>query len=116
MTTPGNGKTPLAVGAIAALLASACCLGPLMLVTIGISGAWIANLTALEPYRFWFIGAALLAMLLAWRRIFRPAGSCEPEQICVAPTVRNGYRILFWVVAALIIVALVFPYLLPVFY
>ena len=116
MTDPGNGTGPLAAGAVAALLASACCLGPLVLVTVGISGAWIANLTALEPYRFWFIGAALIAMFLAWRRIYRPAASCEPEQACAAPAVQKTYRVLFWTVAALIVVALVFPYLLPVFY
>ena len=58
-----------AVGKTSTVLASACCLGPLVLITLGISGAWIGNLAALEPYRPWFIGAALVAMVFAWRRI-----------------------------------------------
>ena len=38
-------------GVVGAFLASACCIGPLVLLTLGISGAWIGNLTALEPYK-----------------------------------------------------------------
>jgi mercuric ion binding protein len=62
----------LLVGGIAALLASTCCLGPLVLVALGFSGAWIGNLMVLEPYRPIFIGVALVALFLAYRRIFRP--------------------------------------------
>ena len=54
---------------LAALLASACFLGPLVLVTLGVSGAWIGNLKMLEPYRPLFPGAALIAMFFAYRRI-----------------------------------------------
>ena len=60
-----NGRGPLFAGGLAAILASTCCLGPLILVALGFSGAWIGNLTALEPYRPIFIGAALVAMFFA---------------------------------------------------
>lgn len=106
----------LFTGTVAAVLASACCLGPLVLVALGVSGAWIGDLTALEPYRFLFIGAALVAMFFAWRRIFRPVADCEPGDVCALPRVRMAYQILFWVVALLIVVALVFPYFLPLVY
>jgi len=53
---------PLLAGGVAAILASTCCLGPLLLVTLGFSGAWIGNLTVLEPYRPIFIGVGLLAL------------------------------------------------------
>ncbi len=49
-------------GGLAAITASTCCLGPLVLVALGFSGAWIGNLTVLEPYRPLFIGAALVAL------------------------------------------------------
>ncbi|EQD52224.1 Mercuric transport protein MerT, partial [mine drainage metagenome] len=65
-----SGRGALAVGGLAAILASTCCLGPLVLVMLGVSGAWIGNLTVLEPYRPIFLGVALLALLLAGRRIF----------------------------------------------
>jgi len=51
-------------GGLAAILASTCCLGPLTLVALGFNGAWIGNLTALEPYRPIFIGLALVAISL----------------------------------------------------
>ena len=80
-------KMMLAGGALAALAASACCLGPLALVLLGLSGAWIANLTTLEPYRPIFIGAALVLMGLAWRRIYRTpaAEACAPGTLCALP-------------------------------
>ena len=62
---------PPVAGGTAAILASTCCLGPLVLVTLGISGAWIGNLTATEPYRPIFSGVALVALLFALRGIFR---------------------------------------------
>lgn len=106
----------LAAGGLAAILASTCCLGPLLLVALGFSGAWIGNLTVLEPYRPWFIGLALVAMFFAWRRIFRPATACQPGEVCAIPQVRTTYKLIFWIVAALVLVALGFPYVLPLFY
>ena len=98
------------------LLASTCCLGPLVLVLLGFSGAWIGNLTALEPYRPIFIGAALVAMFFAYRRIHRPVQACKPGEVCAIPQVGTTYRFIFWVVVALVLVALGFPYVLPLFY
>lgn len=106
----------MAAGGVSALLASACCLGPLVLITLGVSGAWIGNLTALEPYRPLFIGVALMAMLFAWRRIYRPVEQCLPGEICAVPQVRTTYKAIFWAVTALILAALLFPYILPLFY
>src|ERR1700692_3167399 len=76
MAEQQNGRRVLFAGGLAALLASTCCLGPLVLVALGVSGAWIGNLTLLEPYRPVFIGAALVALFFAGRRIFRPAAAC----------------------------------------
>lgn len=106
----------LAVGGLAAILASACCLGPLVLVALGFSGAWIGNLTLLEPYRPLFVAVALVAMFFAYRRIFRPVESCQPGEVCALPRTRRIYQGLFWIVAALVLIALAFPYILPLFY
>ncbi|GAC1335157.1 MAG: mercuric transport protein MerT [Collimonas sp.] len=116
MAEPPNGRGALVAGGLAAILASTCCLGPLVLVTLGVSGAWISNLTVLEPYRPIFIGAALVAMFFAWRRIFRPVQACKPGAVCAIPQVRGTYKLIFWIVAALVLVALGFPYVLPLFY
>lgn len=111
-----TGRGVLLASGLAAILASSCCLGPLVLVTLGFSGAWIGNLTALEPYRPIFISAALLALFFAGRRIFRPAHACTPGEVCAIPQVQTAYRWIFWIVAALVLVAFAFPYAMPFFY
>ncbi len=111
-----NGHGALAAGGLAAILASACCLGPLVLLSLGIGGAWIANLTALEPYRPVFIALALLALFFAGRRIFRPAAECKAGEVCAIVPVRVGDKSLFWAVAALVLVGLTFPWIAPWFY
>ena len=116
MTEPQQGRSALVAGGLAAILASICCLGPLVLIALGFSGAWIGNLTVLEPYRPIFIGAALVAMFFAYRSIFHPAQACKPGEVCSIPRVRTAYKIIFWIVAVLVVVALAFPYILPLFY
>lgn len=106
----------LTVGGIAALLVGACCVAPLVFVSIGLGGAWLANLQMLEPYRPLFIGVALLALAFAWRRIYRPVAECKPGEVCAVPQVRRGYKIGFWVVAAVLLVMLASPYIAPLFY
>lgn len=116
MSESKTGRGALFTGGLAAILASTCCLGPLLLVALGFSGAWIGNLTALEPYRPIFIGVALVSMFLAYRRIFHPAQACKPGEVCAIPQVQTTYKIIFWLVMALVLVALSFPYVLPLFY
>ena len=111
-----NGRGALAAGGLAAILASTCCLGPLVLITLGFSGAWIGSLTVLEPYRPIFIGVASVALFFAYRRLFRPAAACQPGEVCAIPQINVVYKAFFWLVAALALVALVFPYVAPLFY
>lgn len=107
--------TTLFGGALAAIAASACCLGPLVLVSLGISGAWIANLTVLEPFRPVFIAAALICMVVAYRKIYHApaAEQCEPGSLCAMPQTNKAYRALFWVVSGLVLIALMYPYVIP---
>jgi len=111
-----NGRGALAAGGLAAILASTCFLGPLILVALGFSGAWIGDLTALEPYRPIFVALAVLALFFAWRRIFRRPQACAPGDVCAAPQIRTTYKMLFWAVVILVLIALAFPYILPLFY
>jgi mercuric ion transport protein len=80
-------KGPLVGGALAAIGASVCCVGPLVLLTPGIGGAWIANLTALEPIRPVFIGLTLVLLGLAFRRLYLQPQVCEPGMPCAQPLV-----------------------------
>jgi mercuric ion transport protein len=111
-----TGSAALFVGGLAAILASTCCLGPLVLVAVGLSGAWIGNLTRLEPYRPFFIAGALVALSFAGRRIFRPAQTCNPGEVCAVPRTRRIYKVLFVTVCVLVMIALTFPYVVKPFY
>src|SRR5437879_6326120 len=112
----GSGSTALFAGGLTAILASTCCLGPLILISLGFSGAWIGNLTVLEPYRPFFIVAAVVALFFAGRQIFRPARLCNPGEVCALPQARRIYTFLFWSCATLLFVALVYPYVARFFY
>lgn len=113
--TQHGGKALLA-GGLAALFASACCLGPLALIMMGISGAWISYLTALEPYQPLFMAASLAALILAARSIWRPAAVCAPGQVCAIPHLNRAYKVFFCVVVLLLATALAFPLIAHWFY
>jgi hypothetical protein len=40
----------------------------------------------------------------------------QAGDVCAVPQVRTAYKVIFWIVAALVLVALAFPYVLPLFY
>lgn len=113
---PAAGRSALFVGGVAAILASTCCLGPLVLLMLGFSGAWIGNLTVLEPYRPLFVVAAVVALVFAYRQIFRPTAACTTGEVCAVPRVRTTYKALFAVAVLLTLTAISFPYLAPLFY
>src|SRR3989442_639997 len=110
MSEPKTGRGALFTGGLAAILASACCLGPLVLIALGFSGAWIGNLAVLEPYRPIFIGVALVALFFAWRRIYRQAAARQTRGGCPSPPMRASFKLHFLVLGAPGLVALGFPY------
>lgn len=113
-TTTNNGSMVAAV--IAAIGASLCCIGPLVLLALGIGGTWISSLTALEPYRPIFIGITLIFLGLAFRKLHLVPQQCAPGDLCAIPATRRNQRIIFWVVAVLLVALLTFPYYGLVFF
>lgn len=113
-----DGKVTLAGGVLASVGASVCCAGPLLLLSLGIGGAWIGNLTAFEPYRPLFLAVAAGFLILSYRKIYRPASAenCAPGTVCAVPSVRRLYKVLFWSAAALVLFAATFTYFAPLFY
>lgn len=103
-------------GILAALGAASCCVLPFALFTLGISGAWISHLTALEPYQpvFAAITAACLAggFYLVYRK---PRVACAEGSYCASPRSGRIAKLGLWTAAILVIVALGFPKLAPLF-
>lgn len=111
-----TGNRTLVAGAFAAVGASLCCVGPLLLLALGIGGTWVGNLTAMEPYRPFFIGLTLLFLGLAFRKLYLVAPACMPGTPCAEPRTIKRQRLTFWIVAVLLLGLLAVPLLAPLFY
>lgn len=109
-------KGSLTAGALAAIGASICCVGPLVLLLMGIGGAWVANLAALEPARPFFVGATLLFVTLAFRRLYLVPQVCEPGSPCADPRTVRRQRLMFWIVTVVLASLLAVPWMAPIFY
>lgn len=83
-------------GIFAAIGASACCAGPLVLLLLSISGSWISHLTLLDPYRPVFIFVVLVLFSFAGWKIYRPIENCTEGEVCALPSVRTRRKVVFW--------------------
>lgn len=102
----------LALGGIGAVLVSSCCILPFVLVMLGLGGVWLGKLHALYAYRWLFFGLSAIVLFFAWRRLYRPVTACADGDICAAPAIKRGYRVLFWIVTALVAASALAPYVL----
>jgi mercuric ion transport protein len=116
MQSSSNTKLALAGGVLAGIGASACCVGPLLLLSLGIGGAWIGHLTALEPYRPVFILLTVLFLGLAFRKLYLAPQSCAVKDNCVADRTRHVQQILFWILVPVSLGLDASPWILPIFY
>ncbi len=91
---------------ISGLVASLCCVGPLVFVILGLSGA--AFFTTFEQYR-WYFGAAALGFLATGFFVaYGGVKGCAPGTNCaINPRKRRLNKIILWVAASLV-VALIF--------
>jgi len=109
MNSPTNKTLLTAGGGVAAAFASAlCCVGPLLAVAVGVSGAGLAS--TFEPLRPYFLAATVLLLGLGFyllRREERKA--CEPGKPCASPTVRRRMRIMLWASTLLAAVFATYP-------
>lgn len=103
----------LIAAAMAAVGASICCVGPFVLLMLGVGGAWIGNLTALEPYRPIFIGVTLVFLGLAFRKLYLVPEACEVDKPCANPVMRRNQRLIFWVVTVILAALIAFPWYGP---
>jgi mercuric ion transport protein len=115
----GSSALALGLAGVAALLASACCVLPLLLAVLGISGAWISQMRWLQPYSTGLMALACAALGLAAWRLFRSAP--EAERVCNAGDeacrkVNATARRWFWLVAMLTLIPMLVPLAAPMFY
>jgi len=100
-------------GIIAGLAAASCCVVPFALFLAGISGAWIGNLTALEPYRLYFAGFAVACVGIGFYRVYRkPAAACAEDSYCARPASNRIAKIGLWTASAIVVIAIASPYVI----
>jgi mercuric ion transport protein len=116
LSSSANTKLALAGGVLAGISGSACCVGPFLLLSMGIGGAWIGHLTALERYRPIFIGLTILFLGLAFRKLYLVPQSCAGEDKCIADRTRRVQAILFWILVPLSLGLAASPWILPICY
>src|SRR6266436_6451384 len=103
-------------GILAALGAASCCVVPFALFTLGISGAWISNLTALEPYQPIFAAITFGFLGYGFHLVYRtPKVACADGSYCAKPSSGRTAKIGLWTATVLVIVAIGFPKLAPLF-
>jgi len=103
-------KLLAAGGILAALGAASCCVVPFILFMLGVSGAWIGNLTALEPYQPIFAAIAVTCLGSGFYLIYRrPTTACAEGSYCASPSSNRVAKIGLWTATVLVIVAIGFP-------
>jgi mercuric ion transport protein len=106
-----------AIGLGGAFLASSCCILPLALVTFGISGAWIGNLTALEPYKPLILTITAIFLGLGfWHVYFRAKPVCAEGSYCARPSSSRLTKLALWGATVLVILAATINWWAPLFY
>lgn len=98
----------------AAMGAAVCCLGPVVLVSLGVGGAWIGNLSALEPYRPLFMAVAAGFLGFGYYRVYGQSKQeeCGEGAECEVPRASLANRVSLWVATVVVVGLFASPYLL----
>jgi mercuric ion transport protein len=103
-------------GVLSALAASSCCILPLALFSLGVSGAWIGNLTQLAPYQPCFIVATAAFLTCGYWLVYRSSRlACADGEVCARPLSNRLVKTGLIVATALVFAALAFDFLAPWF-
>ncbi|HJV84186.1 MAG TPA: mercuric transporter MerT family protein [Noviherbaspirillum sp.] len=109
-----TGLMALAVGS--SIIASTCCVLPLVLVLVGITGAWMVNLTSLRPITPFFTAISIGALVWAGVLVFRPSPACSTTEGPACDKARPVTKAIFLACAVFIGLLLLFPLFAPYFY
>ena len=111
-----SGKRSLAASMAAigaALLASLCCIGPVLFVTLGVGAGFATRFEPLRPF-FTVLTVALLGLgfysVYGRQRATTSAASCDIDGTCTVPRSRTPDKILLWIAALVALIVLTFPH------
>lgn len=111
---PERASYAAAGGVVGALAASACCIVPLVLFSLGVGGVWVGRLAALSPYQPWFIGFAAVSIGYGFWQVYRrPKAACAEDAACARPLPRRLVKTVLWSATILTAIAAVYPFVVP---
>jgi mercuric ion transport protein len=103
-------------GLLGALAASSCCILPLVLFGLGVSGAWIGNFTRLAPYQPWFIAATLAFLGYGyWLVYLSSRRACADGEACARPLPNRVVKTSLILATILVVAALGLDFIAPLF-
>lgn len=113
MTDEKDSTTRWAIaGSFAAVLGTVvCCVGPVVLLSLGVGGAGAASLSALEAYRPWFMLAATAGLGVAfYRTYFRNRAENCGDEACGGSAPGLVDSMLLWSATLLVALLVAWPY------
>ena len=103
-------------GLLAALAASSCCIVPLVLFGVGVSGAWIGNLTRLAAYQPCFLAATIAFLGTGYWLVYCSSRhGCAEAETCARPLPNRLVKAGLIIATVLVIAALGLNILGPLF-
>lgn len=98
------------IGAVlAAVAASACCLGPVVFAAVG-SGALAAASTRLASVRPLFLALTLMLLGFGLYRTYRTPATTACRDASCMPEVNRKSRVILWIATIAVVLVAAFPY------
>jgi mercuric ion transport protein len=88
----------------------------LLLVVLGVGGAWGSRLTELQRFRALFVAVSIAFFAVAFRRLYAKSGQCAVGEACAVSSLRHRQRFIFRVVTPAALALMSFPVYAPLFY
>lgn len=118
ITSSPNRKKGLAAtgGVVGAVLASSCCIGPLVAISLGASGPWIGKLTALKTYQPLFVALTVVLLGYGFWRVYGPQKKSCDDNSCASATSDRVVKVALWAATILVVLSLTTDFWAPIFY
>ncbi len=98
-------------GIVGAILASSCCILPLLFISMGIGGAWMGNLTAMAPYQPFFTAITFGFLGYGYYLVyFKAKADCNDGDVCANPISRRFVKGALFAATLLVLAAIAAQY------
>jgi len=116
-TSDRKGWAITGLGVLGALAMTSCCILPLVLISLGVTGVFIGRLSMLYQYHWYFLAFAAATLAYGFWKAYRPvsAASCA-DGTCARPINRTVMRAVLWLALAIVVVAVSFQYIAPILF